>query len=280
MKLLIDIGNTYLKYAFYDDDRNIGKQSSVLVPSDRFGEFAKDLSRISVSGVKEAWIVSVAKPEITELVTQQWLADLAQNQVHVITVTAEFSGFTNQYFEIDKLGADRWVAAIGARKLQPLGDLIVIDAGTAVTIDWLDRDNRFQGGVILPGARLMHESLVGQTANIQATLSESSTLIGRNTTECVNAGVRYGMIGAVNYVIRQMMNHVNRPVVVVLAGGMAEMLKDETKAMLKNVLNKEYPSSSSIEVIPNDEPSQNVGLIVCADLVLQGLAYFADKGGS
>jgi len=56
---------------------------------------------------------------------------------------------------VEQLGVDRWLAVIGARSLVREGALVCVDIGTAATVDYLDIDNVFQGGVIIPGPKLM-----------------------------------------------------------------------------------------------------------------------------
>ena len=80
----------------------------------------------------------------------------------------------------------------------------MVDAGTAVTIDLVSAANRFEGGVILPGFVTMHDALLGRTAGVESEFHQVSSVVGRNTSECVNAGAQFGLIGAVEKVVSEM----------------------------------------------------------------------------
>jgi len=122
-------------------------------------------------------------------------------EAHIISVAQHALGMANNYEDSSKLGVDRWVAALGARFVAAEGALIVIDAGTAVTIDLVSSNNQFEGGVILPGFSIMHDALLGRTAGIESSRQAVVSVIGKNTRDCVNAGVQYGLIGAIEKII-------------------------------------------------------------------------------
>jgi type III pantothenate kinase len=68
----------------------------------------------------------------------------------------------------------------------------------------LTAEGSFEGGVILPGAQLMHDSLVARTAGIKSVFSASAGIVGKTTSECVNSGVLYGLGGAIDRVVEEM----------------------------------------------------------------------------
>jgi len=92
---------------------------------------------------------------------------------------------------------------LGARSIVSRGALIVIDAGTAITIDLVSAENSFEGGVILPGFETMHDSLLGRTAGIESDRQAVESVLGKNTRDCVNAGVQYGLIGAIERIVAE-----------------------------------------------------------------------------
>jgi type III pantothenate kinase len=77
------------------------------------------------------------------------------------------AGVRNGYVDPWRLGADRWVALVGARLARPGRALCIVDAGTALTIDLLDAKGVHQGGLLVPGPELMVDALLGQTAGIR-----------------------------------------------------------------------------------------------------------------
>lgn len=225
MTVLIDIGNTQLKWAV-STGANQFSASGVIATEDSLkgAKLPSAIEHALREGATHVWVSSVAQPTVVEQLKRAWFSGVEKERFHCVAVLDEVAGITNAYQDLDKLGADRWVAAIGSRALVKSGDLIVIDAGTAVTVDWLDRDNVYQGGVILPGAAMMHDALVSRTAGIKSKFTVSFQIIGKTTSDCVNSGVSYGLIGAVERVVSEMRDLIRRPVKVVLTGGAAPFL--------------------------------------------------------
>ena len=151
-------------------------------------------------------------------------------------------GVTNRYDHPAQLGADRWAALIGARALHP-GPSLVVMAGTATTIDQLDAEGVFRGGLILPGLELMRTALAGNTANLPlaAGLYQNTP---RNTDDAIVSGSLHATLGA----IQRMRDALDPRTSVLLSGGAAEPLAGHI-----------------------DEPVLRV-----ENLVLEGLARYAD----
>ena len=196
MKLLIDAGNTRIKWALSDPLRNnIVKR----------GVFESSFDGVESDAVDSVWVSSVA----SESVLQELNAHVSTKfslESNVVKVTPELAGMINRYEDLPRLGVDRWVAALGARSIYPQGSLIVVDAGTAVTIDLISSVNEFEGGVILPGFVSMHDALLGRTAGVKSERHIVNSVLGRNTQDCVNAGVQYGLIGAIDRVVSEMIS--------------------------------------------------------------------------
>jgi type III pantothenate kinase len=101
------------------------------------------------------------------------------------------------------VGADRIVNALAAVELYH-ADTIVVDFGTATTFDCVTADGRFLGGVIMPGLRTAADQLTRRTAKLPATeLRAPAHVIGRRTEECIQAGVLYGTVDAVDGLVRR-----------------------------------------------------------------------------
>src|SRR6202034_3800599 len=86
-------------------------------------------------------------------------------EVEFITAAPEFNGLTNGYLDPSLLGADRWLALIGAWT-KASGALCVVDAGTAVKVDAVDAKGQHLGGLIAPGIHMMREALMNKTSDI------------------------------------------------------------------------------------------------------------------
>ena len=130
----------------------------------------------------------------------------------------------NEYDQPEQLGCDRWAALIGARSMTTSGALCVVDCGTAVTIDGLTQEDRFIGGVILPGIDLMQESLLTNTSDILESRAEFKQVIGKTTAECVSGGSFIGTAGAIERVLREMASIVGEPKMYITGGDAPQLL--------------------------------------------------------
>jgi type III pantothenate kinase len=230
MNLLIDIGNTRLKWGCEKSGRI---EQTGFLDSVRLSRSALDKSMSSIAKPKSAWVSSVGSPS-SHKVLVEWLLQRYQLNAQVVKVRQPVTGFSNAYADLDSLGVDRWVAAIGARECAEVKegaresaqvkDIIIVDVGTAITIDCLTADNIFQGGVIYPGYRLMHDSLVGGTSGIKSEFFETDQIVGKTTSECVNSGIAHGVAGAVERIVFEMQVSIGAETQILLTGGGAQAL--------------------------------------------------------
>lgn len=214
MKLLIDIGNSRLKWAMHDGER--------ITLSGAWAYQAGTMEQPAIwdelplpDGV---YCASVAADEVTHWVEQQverrWGSALKR-----LRTTTKCAGVSNGYRQPELLGIDRWAALIGARQLSPL-PLCVVDCGSAVTIDVLDGNGVHLGGYIVPGLRLQQSLLQQGTAAIRNTDDNSgSDGWGRDTASCVNNGALAALAGLIERTRRQMGVSLGEPNQVFVTGG-------------------------------------------------------------
>lgn len=112
----------------------------------------------------------------------------------------EQCGVGNTYSKFEQLGADRWAALIGARSLRR-GPSLVVMAGTATTVDFLDAGGVFQGGLILPGLDLMRRALARNAAQLEELTGEFVEQ-PRNTADAIASGCLTAQLGAIERVLR------------------------------------------------------------------------------
>lgn len=233
MRLLFDIGNTRLKWALEDSASFIAKGA---MTHKEFDSMARLSDLLPINDPTAIWVSNVGPAK-----TLGKLKSMAKSEFNlraqVVTVTSSMGGITNAYAEHDQLGVDRWVAAIGARQVIRQGAVIVIDAGTAVTVDLLDNLSVYQGGAILPGASLMHDSLVQRTAGIESNLSSEPPIIGKTTSECVNSGVHYGLVGAIETVVKKIQKTLPRKGILLVTGGDSGLINRNSKYSMKHLEN-------------------------------------------
>ncbi|MBX2847290.1 MAG: type III pantothenate kinase [Acidiferrobacterales bacterium] len=229
MKLLFDIGNTRIKWGHWFSNE-IHSTANLLACEASLS--ALDEAFETTTKPDSIWISNVGSKQVLAIVTQ-WCEVAYGLQPKLLGVSSSYLDIDNKYQSQDTLGVDRWVAAFGARAVVASGDLVIIDAGTAVTIDLLSHENCFEGGVILPGTELMHDVLINNTAGIRSNYSEPLKIIGRTTEECVNSGVSYGLVGAIERIVLEISQNLTEPPTIVLTGGDAPMIKKMSKLDMK-----------------------------------------------
>jgi len=134
--------------------------------------------------------------------------------------SAEACGVRNHYEQVERLGSDRWAALIGARG-QVSTACLVVCAGTATTVDWLDANGEFRGGSILPGVDLMRASLARNTA--QLPLGDGHFRAEpRNTLDAIASGCLHAQLGAIERQFARLANEPGAPCL--LTGGAAPHL--------------------------------------------------------
>jgi type III pantothenate kinase len=137
----------------------------------------------------------------------------------------------------DHVGIDRLLDAVAANSRRPPGQpAVVVDAGSAVTVDWLDDRGTFCGGAILPGFRLMSRALHDYTALLPLVEIKTAgpAVPGVSTRSAVEAGIFWALVGGVNAIIARLTAHGAKAPTVFLTGGDAALLADclDTKAIL------------------------------------------------
>lgn len=182
-------------------------------------ESSKDKKRngvIVVSSVKPAW---------TKLV-QQIVKDNLGEKVYIVGKDIPLP-MTLWVDEPGKVGTDRVVSAAAAYAV--VEDAVVVaDFGTAVTIDLVDENGVFLGGVICPGFEISAKALQENTAQLpKAKVSKPKAPYGKNTTEAINCGLYYSAIGTLEEVIRRYAEKIDRWPQTVITGAAARTIKDD-----------------------------------------------------
>lgn len=201
--LLIDAGNSFLKLSRLIDEE-ISEIRAFSYPHDQQLDFISALIEKEANGCDEIIAVSVRHDEFAQL-----LKEVAQKQrlkFSLVTAQKELAGITNAYVEPASLGADRMVAMVGALALlqanKEKSPYIVIDSGTAATIDAIDSQGNHLGGVILPGYELNEQSLLSNTDLLPVlnipNESFSPTVFSTNTSQAISSGCLLGNSAAVD----------------------------------------------------------------------------------
>ncbi len=234
MLLAIDAGNTNVVFALYEG-RQIKARWRIATDARRTGdEYAVWLTQLlAIRGVDrkdvEQIIVSTVVPRALHNIEV-----LARNYFGVEPLIA---GEPPVDYAIDidvddprSLGADRAVNAIAAHARYP-GDLIVVDFGTATTLDVIDFNGAYKGGIIAPGLNLSLDALVGNTAKLPRIAIEvprSDSVIGRNTEDQMLIGVFWGYVAMMEGLIARIRAEIGRPAKVIATGGLAVLFDEAT----------------------------------------------------
>lgn len=215
MLLLFDAGNTRLKWALAGAQYSMS-HSGVIDYQGLRGKLAKLYAEHAISTVAISSVAGERRNAELDAACQK----IVGRPARFARVSPYACGVKNAYIAQDRLGVDRWVAALGLSTQKGI-NRVIVDAGTAVTVDLLDAENVYCGGVILPGVKLMHDSLVGETAGIYSEPAAVRSIIGKTTIECVNAGARFGLVGAIDRVIDEFTHEIdnNAPWQIAVCGG-------------------------------------------------------------
>lgn len=206
--LLIDIGNTFLKWGRYDAPAGNGGGPALAhdhaiafgrVLLDEIASLAHDWSRLPVP--RRVVVSNVAGTAVLNPLLHALETWSDTPRIRMIVSRAEECGVRNGYLNPAALGCDRWAAMIGARAvIGPLPVLVTV-CGTASTIDLLTADGEFLGGNILPGVGLMQRALHQNTATLPDSPGEYVDH-PRQTVDAIHSGCMNAMAGAVERLYR------------------------------------------------------------------------------
>jgi type III pantothenate kinase len=188
MNLVIDSGNTSMKLGVFEG----GKLREMI--SDLSLEGLKDVSkRIAPQNV----IISSVNRQAGEI------SDCFSKTSHIVLLNAETRlPFKNLYKTPQTLGTDRLASVAGANKLYPDHHCLVIDAGTCIKFDFIDKENNYKGGSISPGLTLRFKALNNFTARLPLVeKKDEAELIGKSTEEAILSGVINGTLAEVGSMI-------------------------------------------------------------------------------
>jgi len=225
--LLVDIGNTSIKWAIKDSSR-LMDMSQQRYPDDMSEySFIDCLGRVNKED--KVLVTCVADPKVWQAFKN---AILSRWGIKVERVVSKANGYgvINGYENPAELGSDRWCGLIGAYHAAETG-VIVISCGSAITIDIVNQSGEYIGGYILPGLTMMKKSLALNTAQVKVDVSlPGSNIISpaTNKSACVDAGVKLAAVSVIESAIKQQAIN-NRNLKCFLTGGDADLIGTELK---------------------------------------------------
>ncbi|HET6756026.1 MAG TPA: type III pantothenate kinase [Burkholderiales bacterium] len=226
MILAIDSGNSRIKWGLHDG----AKWSR-----------AAEVERSDIESLEQAW---QSLPAPARIVACNVAGDIAQARIARLLSRWNVSpkwcvsqksqcGVENRYEDPAQLGADRWAALIGAWHLYHRACLVV-NCGTALTVDALSGAGHFLGGAIAPGFELMLQSLTQNTAGLKA---EAGTFqdFPRSTLDAIHTGAIAASVGVVAHMTSAMERTGHAPQCCVVSGGNARLIKPHIALAVKEV---------------------------------------------
>ena len=219
MLLAIDVGNTRIKSAVFEQD-NMMEQ--FIFSNEDF------LEKIEIIFKKYSKVAIIVVASVGNLEKEDFSA--FENRAKIVFITRELNfPFTNQYDTPNTLGIDRMVLASGAAIQFPKKNRLIIDAGTCITYDFVDENDNYLGGAISPGIRLRYESLHNYTAKLPLLKRElPKNTIGKSTEQSIHSGV-------INSVVFEIDGHIdsfiskNDNFIIIFTGGDADFLANKLK---------------------------------------------------
>ena len=228
MNLCIDQGNSRTKVGLFSQNK--------LMEDFKYDQFGKkELSDILVEFPVKNCIISSVLSDNKELIE-----DLNTKIQFSIELTHDTAlPIVNSYSTPETLGNDRLAAVVGASFLKPESNILVIDAGTAITYDFVNMKNQYQGGFITPGLNMRFRALNHFTDKLPLIKPQMpGNFYGKNTNDSIMGGVQYGLEGEINRMI-QYFNDFNGKLTIIITGGDSnyfEILLKSHKFVTKEIM--------------------------------------------
>ena len=219
--LAIDVGNTRLKWALYDSAQPGAS------PTRQGAVFLENIDKLA-----DAEWHDLPQPDhmLGCIVAGDAIKRRVEEQMELWNIAPQWvvsssgeAGLVNGYDHPSRLGSDRWVAMIGAWHRQrakgiPMRPMVVVMVGTAVTVEAIDADGVFLGGLILPGHGIMLKALESGTAGLHVPTGEV-TAFPTNTSDALTSGGTYAIAGAVQRMVQHLRHHTGAEPACVMTGG-------------------------------------------------------------
>ncbi|WP_291560627.1 MULTISPECIES: type III pantothenate kinase [unclassified Clostridium] len=240
MIFVLDVGNTNIVLGIY-------KEKELLVDwrlstdhkrsSDEYGIQVRQLfeqNNIKISDI-EGVIISSVVPNI--MYSLEHMIRKYFDKTPIIVGPGVKTGINIKYDNPKEVGADRIVNAVSAFDIYK-SSMIIIDFGTATTFCAITKNGDYLGGTICPGVKISSDALFEKAAKLpRVELSKPETVICKNTVASMQAGIVYGYIGQVDYIVRKMKEEMmakgeDEPIVIA-TGGLAKLISEESSTIDK-----------------------------------------------
>ena len=216
MNLTLDIGNTQSKLAVFNNSLVVVKTFDSEFINDEIDNFL-----LLYPSIKNLIVCSVTDITLN-------LEKYNFNNVHFVSSSSNIP-FENLYLSKDSLGNDRIALVSSASISYPGKNVLIIDAGSCITYDFINDKNQYLGGAISPGLNMRYKSLNEFTSKLPLVSFESSDkLIANQTIDSINVGVANGVVFEIEGFVRQYLSEYDN-LTVILTGGNSDFLSNQLK---------------------------------------------------
>ncbi|MDH5257116.1 MAG: type III pantothenate kinase [Gammaproteobacteria bacterium] len=223
MDILLDIGNSCIKWAIASNE-NIGESTSFMYQEDQLERQLDNLFSFTESHIDNVYVSNVAGEKIKSKLIQ-WVADRLGIEAKFARSQKEMHGLISAYSDPTKLGVDRFLAMLAAQTVMQ-GPKVVVDCGTAVTVDSVDANNVFAGGLILPGLSLMRASLSSNTSDLTlACDDELITPFAKDTQAAISSGTVLAVVAVIEMVVGQLAENTGLDIKCIVTGGDGKIIQ-------------------------------------------------------
>ncbi|MGB9692921.1 MAG: type III pantothenate kinase [Candidatus Sumerlaeaceae bacterium] len=236
MILVVDIGNTNVVLGLFDGERLAVRwrvASDTRRTADEYSVLIEALlSRAKVTCTRlQSIVVGSVVPILSDTIDAALNRLCGATVFHVTYATP--MPVVNKYAKPNEVGVDRLANAVAGMRIYG-APIIVVDVGTAVTLDVVSKDGEYLGGAILPGVELSAEALAKRTARLpRVAPHEPHHAIGRTTVESIRSGLLLGLTGAVDRLIEQMWDELGYQTRTVATGGLATSITTRSRIVKK-----------------------------------------------
>ncbi|MEY8001879.1 type III pantothenate kinase [Clostridium sp. Mt-5] len=238
MILVLDVGNTNIVLGIYDDDDLISVwrlSTDDKRTADEYGVQVMELflqNNLNLSDIKGAIISSVV-PNI--MYSLEHMVIKYFQVIPVIVGPGVKTGINVRYDNPREVGADRIVNAVAAHEIYKRS-IIIIDFGTATTFCAITAKGDYLGGAICPGIKISSDALFEKAAKLpRVEITKPSNIICKNTVSSIQAGIVYGYIGQVDYIVKnmkkEMMDLGEEEPFIIATGGLAKLIKEGSESI-------------------------------------------------
>ncbi|NDL67208.1 type III pantothenate kinase [Anaerotalea alkaliphila] len=234
MLLVVDIGNTNITLGVYQGSRlagNFRMTTKENRTSDEYG--VTIMAMLQARGVDKTQIKDVIISSVVPNIMYSFTNGIRKyfDKEPMIVGPGIKTGISIHTDNPREVGADRIVDAVGAY-YEYGGPAMVIDFGTATTYDVVSGDGVFEVGITSPGIKISANALWEQAAKLpEIEIRKPESILAKNTVTSMQAGLVYGYIGQVEYIVRKVKEEMEREMKVIATGGLARIIVGETDAI-------------------------------------------------